>query len=294
MENVEEIQQKEPEKVKTFMFKLETSKIMKSSIETIASIIDETKFTITKKELRIEAMDPSRICLLRLTIKKQDFDEFECSENLAICLNLGDLDKILKRCSNNDTIMFKYSSDSRKIKIQMKREDAKRARTFSLSELQAEIEDIPFENLMNIEYSTRFKILPDILIEAIKDAEIYSEILNVKTTEDQGLIFSSIGQIGEMEYNIEPEDLIEENLTGREQSAYSLTFLKNILKIANITETLEISMKTDHPLKMDFLLLEGGELSYFLAPRAIDDLDDDDDYLDADDLYNDDDSEETE
>ena len=51
-------------KKKKFRIKKENSKIIKSAIETISSIIDETKITITKKEFIIEAMDPSRICLM--------------------------------------------------------------------------------------------------------------------------------------------------------------------------------------------------------------------------------------
>jgi hypothetical protein len=43
---------------------------------------------------------------------------------------------------------------------------------------------------------------------------------------------------------------------------------------------LEIALKTDHPLKMNFDLLEGGKLSYFLAPRVEDGEFDDDDDMD--------------
>ena len=71
-----------------------------------------------------------------------------------------------------------------------------------------------------------------------------------------------------MEYDLSEEDLIESELKGISTGSYSLTFLKAILKIASITEKLEISLKTDHPLKMNFDLLEGGKLNYFLAPRV--------------------------
>ncbi|MFX1411330.1 MAG: hypothetical protein ACFFA6_13350, partial [Promethearchaeota archaeon] len=91
---------------------------------------------------------------------------------------------------------------------------------------------------------------------------------NMKAIEKQGLIFSSSGQIGEMEYNLNEDDLLDSNLSGTSSGSYSLTFLKAILKIGSITEKLEISLKSDHPLKMIFNILEGGELSYFLAPRV--------------------------
>jgi len=252
----------------SFTLKLENSRILKGIVETLASIIDETEFRVTPKEFTISAMDPSRICLLKLSIKKDNFDDYKCSKESKVGLNLDDLDKILKRSAATDAVEIDFNEKDQKIKIKMQREGTSRTRTFSLALLDIDIEEIPMENLLNIEYSSKWVIDPEFLVEAIKDAEIYSEILNMKSIEDQGLVFSSTGQIGEMNYELELDELIETDINGTSSGAYSLTFLKAILKISSITEKLEISLKTDHPLKMMFNLLEGGELFYFLAPRV--------------------------
>ena len=261
----------------SFSLKLENSRILKGIVETLASIIDETEFKVTPKEFTISAMDPSRICLLKLSIKKDDFDEYDCSQDSKVGLNLDDLDKILKRSTSNDAVEISFNEKEQKIKIKMQREGASRTRTFSLALLDIDIEEIPMDNLLKIEYPSKWVMEPDFLVEAIKDAEIYSEILNINANEGKGLIFSSSGQIGEMEYDLNEEDLIESDLQGSSSGAYSLTFLKAILKIASITEKLEIALKTDHPLKMNFDLLEGGKLNYFLAPRVEEEEFDEDD-----------------
>ena len=252
----------------SFTLKLENSRILKGIIETLASIIDETEFRVTPKDFTISAMDPSRICLLKLAIKKDDFDEFKCEKESKVGLNLDDLDKILKRSAVNDSVEISFSETDPKIKIKMQREGTQRTRTFSLAILDIDIEEIPMDNLLKIEYPTKWVIDPEFLVEAIKDAEIYSDILNIKAEENQGLVFNSSGQIGEMIYDLNEDDLINSTINGTNNASYSLTFLKAILKIASITEKLEISLKSDHPLKMIFNLLEGGELSYFLAPRV--------------------------
>jgi proliferating cell nuclear antigen len=258
----------------SFKLKLENSRILKGIVETLASIIDETEFKVTENEFTITAMDPSRVCLLKLTIDKEDFDEFEFEKEggddaqYTIGLNLDDLDKILKRSSTNDSIEIDFKENDNKIKIIMQREGMSRSRTFSLALLDIEIEEIPMDTLLNYDYPTRWVIDPEFLVEAIKDAEIYSEILNIKAEKDQGLVFNSSGQIGEMEYNLAFEDLIESEIDADSTGAYSLAFLKAILKIASITEKLTVFLETDHPLKMIFNLLEGGKLSYFLAPRV--------------------------
>jgi proliferating cell nuclear antigen len=252
----------------SFTLKLENSRILKGIIETLASIIDETEFRVTPKDFTISAMDPSRICLLKLAIKKDDFDEFKCEKESKVGLNLDDLDKILKRSATNDSVEIDFNETDPKIKIKMQREGTSRTRTFSLALLDIDIEEIPMDNLLKIEYPTKWVIDPEFLVEAIKDAEIYSDILNIKAEENQGLVFNSSGQIGEMIYDLNEDDLMDSTINGTNSASYSLTFLKAILKIASITEKLEISLKSDHPLKMIFNLLEGGELSYFLAPRV--------------------------
>jgi proliferating cell nuclear antigen len=252
----------------SFTLKLENSRILKGIVETLSSIIDETEFKVTPSDFTISAMDPSRICLLKLSIKKENFDEFKCSKESKVGLNLDDLDKILRRSSADDVVEIDFNEKDQKIKIKMKRDDSSRTRTFSLALLDIDIEEIPMDNLLKIDYSSKWVIDSDFLVEAIKDAEIYSEILNMKAIEGQGLIFSSSGQIGEMNYELGLDELLETDINETCAGAYSLTFLKAILKIASITEKLEISLKTDHPLKMFFNLLEGGELFYFLAPRV--------------------------
>jgi proliferating cell nuclear antigen len=266
--------------IMSFKLKLENSRILKGIIETLSSIIDETEFLVSPDEFTISAMDPSRICLLKLAIKKEDFDEYECEKETKVGLNLDDMDKILKRSSSNDSIEIDFKENDNKIKIVMQREGTSKKRTFSLALLDIDMEEIPMENLLAIEYPSSWVIDPDFLVEAIKDAEIYSEILNIKATEGEGLVFNSSGQIGEMVYSLNLDDLIETDLNGSSNGAYSLTFLKSILKIASITEKLEISLKTDHPLKMIFNILEGGELSYFLAPRVEDTEFEDEDEMD--------------
>ncbi|MHA1804814.1 MAG: proliferating cell nuclear antigen (pcna) [Promethearchaeota archaeon] len=252
----------------SFTLKLENSRILKVIIETLANIIDETEFKVTPAEFSISAMDPSRICLLKLSIQKENFDEFKCSQESKVGLNLDDLNKILKRSAPDDSIELNFKEKDQKILIKMQKEGVSRTRTFSLAVLDMEFEELPIDNILNSEYPVSWVISPEYLVEAIKDAEIYSELINIKAVKDEGLIFSSTGQIGEMEYSLSLDDLLDANISEMSEGAYSLTFLKAILNLSSITEKLEISTRTDHPLKMKFNLLEGGELIYFLAPRV--------------------------
>ncbi|MFW9971085.1 MAG: proliferating cell nuclear antigen (pcna) [Candidatus Odinarchaeota archaeon] len=266
----------------SFSITMENPKILKGIVETIAKIIDEANFTINSKEFKLRCMDPSRICLFDLIIKKENFDEFKCTRICEVGLNLDNFEKILKRSGSNDKIILEYQDSKRKLKIKMVREGEKtRTRTFSLSCIDLEVEEVPIDNLKKIEFPATFSVDPDFLIEALKDAEIYSEILYLKSIENVGLEFTSIGTIGEMEYQLGLDEFIEADLSETQTGGYSITFLKAIMKLSSITEQLEVSLKTDHPLKLLFKLLEGAELEYYIAPR-VDENPEDDDFVEDD------------
>lgn len=273
-EKAEEKPKKKPQKMGSFKIKKENSRIIKNCIETLAAIVNECYIVVKPKEFSVTAMDDSRICLFKLVIKKDDFDEFQCSKESNVGLNLEDFDKILKRSSKKDSITLEYQEKEQKIKIKMQEVGASRVRTFSLSLIEVDYEKIPMDSLLEIDYESTWDIETDLFSEALKDAEIYSEIFNIEAKEE-GLIFSSSGTIGEMAYNLPEEDLIEATLKGMEKGSYSVKFLKAFMKIAPITEQLRMSLKTDHPLRMIFSILEGGELNTFTAPR-VEEIDDND------------------
>ena len=242
-------------------------RVFKIIIETLAAIIDKVKFTIDAEKLQIKTMDPSRICALQLTLSsKYFFDDYQCDSKCEICLNLETLDEILQRYNDDESIEISFQKNAQKIKIKMERKNSLTSKTFSLERLVGDSELAPpMDVLLNIKYDAIWSMNPDTLIEAIKCAEIYSEVLNIKTIET-GLIMSSSKT--EFEYDISFDDLIEANISKNMEGVFNIKFLKTIMNIATITEKLEISLKTITPLKMIFNLLDGGLLEYFLAPRV--------------------------
>ena len=256
------------EEIAQFTIKLENSKILKTIVETLSKIFGEINFMVSPVGLKVKGMDPSKICLIELNFKKADFDEFQCNTECKVGLMLEDFDKILKRASSKDALELSFKEDAQKLKIKMIREESDKSRVFSLVSLDLEIEDPPMERLNSLEYPATWSIDADFFIEAIKDGEIYSEVLNIKAIEGLGLTFTSSGVIGEMEYSLGLDDFISDELSNTQEGSFSIIFLKSIMKLSDITETLTISAKTDHPLKMIFKLLEGAELKYYLAPRV--------------------------
>lgn len=253
---------------KSFEMLLDNPRILKTVIDTLSSHIDETKIQISKEGMHIKAMDPSRIAIVMFELPKESFEDFNCSRAIEIGINLDDFNKILKRSTPNEQLKLEYNVADQKLHIQFKTVETSRTRSFTLTSLDLDIEEIPMKNLMTIEYPSQWKMSPAFLIEALKDAEIYAEIINMQCNPVEGLKFSASGQIGEMNYYLEIDDLFETDITEKQTSAYSLTFLKPIMALSAITESFTTYLKEDHPLRLDFELIEGGKIVYFLAPRV--------------------------
>ena len=97
------------------------------------------------------------------------------------------------------------------------------------------------------------------------DHEIYFFLNEKENKEATNIIAEFFFKTVKYEDN---DELIKAEFSGNNISSFSIPFLKAILKIAPITEKLEISLKADHPIKLFFDLLDGAELLYWLAPRV--------------------------
>jgi len=252
----------------SFALKLDNSKILKGIVETLVSIADEAQIIVNDKEFVINAMDSGRICMLRVLLKKDCFIEYNGAKKSKVEINLKDLDKILKRSTLDNSIGIEFNAKEQKVKIRLKKEGTSLTRTFRLAAIQAETEEFPVDVLRNIEYSSKWKMEPELLIEAIKDGELYSNTVTVAVEEEKLLTISSIGPIGEMTFELEVSELLENSIKGKNVGMFSLSFLKAILKIAPVTEKLEMAVTNDNPLRLLADLIGGGELSYFLAVKV--------------------------
>jgi len=267
--------------MKGFKLKFSNPKFVKGLFEAVEGILTETRLMISKEELQITGMDGSHICLLDCHLKKEDFLIFDTDDEYQLGLNLNDLVKIIKRGSPKDEICLIHDPKDKKLGIEMQVEGSKKARKFSMALIDLEIENIDLEQLDEIPYLNTATFKLSLLDEAIKDAEIFSDVLNIHSNEKQLRLWAE-GTMGDMSYEVEPEELILSKFEENTEGAFAIQFLKNILKISPICDQVSIRLKSESPIHLKFLIdnqIQKGEIDngsyiqYFLAPRVEEDLD---------------------
>ena len=263
----------------SFKLIFKNNKFFKSLVDALSSIIEESLLILNNDKLVIFAMDPSQICVFNVIIYKDSFEEFHYTQDIKIGFNMDDLDKILRRSQSDDKVSVAFDYDRQKITIKIEKEDQSRIRSFSLAVLDNKIKKIDLKGLFSIDFPSNWVVDPFYIVEAVKDGAIYSDVLTIKCAENEDIKFRSSGSIGEMKYDLSDSVLDSCTISGKSSGDFSLPYLKSILKLESITQELKIYLKAKHPLRMDFMLLDGigdqngkcPKIHCFLTPRAKED-----------------------
>jgi len=267
--------------MKGFTIKLSNPKFVKGIFEASSAILSETRLKVNQEELSMTGMDGSHICLLDLHVKKADCRFFETDESYELGLNLSDLVKIIKRGGANDQISLIHNPADKKLIIEMQAENSKKARKFSMALIDLESEEIDLDQLNAMPYLNSATLKLSIIDEALKDAEIFSEVLNIQSNDKLFRLWAE-GTMGDMSYEVEKEELILSEFKENTEGAFAIQFLKNILKISSICDQVSIRLKSESPIHLKFIIenqIQQGEMDngsyiqYFLAPRVEEDND---------------------
>jgi len=248
--------------------KKELTKLEKEEIEEIDRLL---------KFARLNSYD-SKHLFVELKNKKESIEE--SLNEIALGLNLEDLTKLLKRVKINEKIEL-TSGEGKSLDITMIPNNAKKVRVFNMALIDIDSEEINMESLKGMSFDNKVKIPIEMMNEAIKDMEIYSEVLQVKVNDN--LIFSTEGSIGKYQQTIEKDELQVADFNCESEGSFAIQFMKSIMKIGSMYGTtstktfknasMEIHLKSEAPMKMIFKAMDNSEIQYWLAPRVEEDTD---------------------
>lgn len=200
-------------------------------------------------------------------LPKEVFDSYQCDKKTKIGVNIGNLNKLLKRVGGSEELTMKLGEKENKLQLKFK---GKANRTFSLNLIDIEEEEYPSPK---IQFNATITLSePSLLSDAIKDAELFSDHVKLEVDSDKFMVFAA-GDNGDASVEIPKErEAISLEVKENSRSMYPISYLTNIIKIGNVTETLTLEFSSEMPMLMSFKLKpindSYGYISYFLAPRV--------------------------
>lgn len=233
---------------------------LKSSIDAIASLVEEGVFEIAKTGIHLKAMDPSQISMISFTMPKEIFLEYHVEEERKIGLDIEQLSSVLARGSRGEKAELGVEDGRFVIKFV----GEKKKRTFKIPIL-----DIGegMQKEPKIEFKNVVKINADAFKEVLKDAKLVSS--HIKLSLADGAFVAEVkGDSGDVraEFEKDSSEIAEMKSAGEAKATFPLQYLEDIAKASPGNEIITMHIETDRPLKIEYKIL-GSEVRYYLAPR---------------------------
>ncbi|MCF2142605.1 MAG: proliferating cell nuclear antigen (pcna) [Candidatus Heimdallarchaeota archaeon] len=244
----------------TLKMVLPDAKIWKNIIESL-TLLDEANFIASERGIELRAMDPSRVAMVDFFLPADAFEEYICSETTRLGVNLDEMTQIMRRAGPSDALEMELEGTS-KLTMTFRGQNV---RSFGISLLDLGESEYPAPN---IESKVKIKLTAEALQQAVKDAEIIGDHIRIVAEEDE-LILSASSETKDVKVVIEKDsDVIAEFNVKEESSAmYSLSYLSEMTKAIKASELVMLAFSASMPIQLEFPIVAGGKLTYYLAPR---------------------------
>ncbi len=228
----------------------------KRSIDAIAALIDEGTFEFTENQMALKAMDPSQIAMVDFMMPKSAFKVYEVGEKQSVGIDFSELSRVMKRAHPDDSITLELKGNKLEVVY-----EGKSTRKFLLPLIDA----TAHPNEPKIEFDSQVKIPANDLKEVLADVELVSNYV-VFDAQKEGLKVYSESESGRAEINFPKDAVLELEVKEGAKAMFPLEYLKNMTRNTDVSTVIQLYLKKDNPLKMEYPI-GAGRVVYFLAPR---------------------------
>ena len=246
-----------------FKLKMSDAKLLRDMATAISILVDEATFKIDPENLKLRAMDPSRVAMVDFEWPKTIFDEYICTEPTKMCINITELLKLIRRAGKDEVVELSLDEKTGRLQVKI---TGKYTRNFTMPTLEAAEEEVPTPK---ITFNVRAKATTEGLRQAIEDAQLVSDHVRIEADPEK-LIFNASGDLmgATIELQKGSDALLDLEAKEPSKATFSLSYLLEIIKAASSTsEIATLEFSSDMPIKLDFQQTKEGKLMFYLAPR---------------------------
>lgn len=247
---------------KMFKATLADVNLLRDAVATIAEIIDEGIFKITKKGISFIASDRAMVAVVDFFIAASAFEKYDVDAEHSIGLNITNFLSVIKRAGGGDKITFELKGAKLHVMI-----EGESKRRFVVPLLNLSDEEIPPVDQLSFKSMAQMKSA--VLQNGVNDAEIIGDSVILQVTPTMfGMIAEGDVSRAELELEKGNEALLALKATSDVRSRYSLEYLKKMVKAAKLSDSVTIEHGPDYPLRMAFAAGDKARISFILAPRV--------------------------
>ena len=236
-------------------------------IEALKEILIDANFEFSKEGIRIMKMDSSSTVLVHLKLQADNFEFYKCEQPLVLGINMFNLFKLIRTIGNDDTLTIFYDDSKLGVLgIRIENGAKNQVTNFSLNLMEIDIEKFDIEPEV---FESEITMPTADFQKIIKDIAGLSDTIEIKSINNK-LIFSCDGdfasqdtEIGETQNGI----IFTKNSDKIIQGKFSAKHLVSFTKFTNLCNTIQIYIKNDYPIIIQYACASLGTCKLALAPK---------------------------
>ncbi|MEB3847023.1 MAG: DNA polymerase sliding clamp, partial [Desulfurococcales archaeon] len=231
--------------------------------QTLAKINDEGDLIFSLEGLIGYLMSPDKTSLAVLRAPVTAFDEYSVDDEVVLRVRTDELNKIVKRATRNDNLVFEYEPGSDLLKVILEDRKTGVTRTFYTPVIVLESREVKEPKM---EGKAKFILMSDDFKSMIQDAKIVGDVLELYASEEE-VIARASGEEKEYEWIMrEGDPLVSLSVQEESQSSYTINSLQALTKPTGAADNVQVEFETNYPLKAVFTFPNTEKLVIYVAP----------------------------
>ena len=233
---------------------------LKSVFEVLKDIINDVNVYFTDKGVHVLTLDTARVTLVHMVLGAENFEEYECHEDVVAGMNMANVYKLLRSITGQDTLFVRIDGrDYMEIYIEnpeKKSSTSFRLKLLDINEDILELPDIQMDVVTTIPSVDFQRIVRDM-------SNLSNEMKIIR--DGNRLELSCQGDYADQKTIIKfPEDV------KRTGNVYNLKYINLFTKATNMCSSVQImqdSSENDRPILFRYTVANLGDLKFYLAPK---------------------------
>ena len=233
----------------------------KRSVDAIATLIDEAEFVVDDKALSLKATDPSQISMVDFKVEKKAFKEFDVKETVRLGMDFDYLAQVMSRAKAKEQLELELAEDKSYLHVVFRGASNRR---FRVPLIDVSSSELPSPK---IDFDAGVVLRAGVLQEALKDASLVSSHVTVGV-DARNFFVRAVSSKGSLNNETSKDDKNVFELSAKKQcqAMFPLDYLSDMLKVPAVDSRIELSMKTDAPIRVSYAI-GNAQITYYLAPR---------------------------
>jgi len=235
--------------------------------ESLKDILTDVNMIFTPNGLKIITMDGNQVALVNLNLHADKFEYYHCPQRLVAGVNMTNIYKMIKMVNNSETlVMYMEQDDHVHLIIAFENKEKVKYSEIMLKLLEVDDKEI---QIPNMEFDNIITMPSVDFQEICRNMANIGDIVRIRSN-DQKLEFFCEGDAAKQNITFEQNNsCVSFNKNDAEVEEYfELKYLNLFTKATGLCNVIQIYLKTDHPLILEYNVATLGECFFCLAPKV--------------------------